>query len=125
MLKGSLELAAGTDAEYLALGDGSRLLNASTMLHSARVIAKIASIEPGKGLSPTADSNATSPAPSSLGTVPYRSTPGLTAPSQSGKLPASRDFPTLTSSAAHEPSSLCRVANAVPPPVAAAVARTS
>lgn len=49
VLAGPLELEAGMDAEYLLLKDGTRLLNASTMRHSARVAAKIASIEPGKG----------------------------------------------------------------------------
>lgn len=48
-LKGDLELGAGVDAERLALPDGSELFNASTMRHSEEVIAKIAGIEPGKG----------------------------------------------------------------------------
>lgn len=43
------ELGHGTDAEYLLLPDGRRLLNGSTMRHSQRVRDKIAQIEPGGG----------------------------------------------------------------------------
>lgn len=46
---GALEIAAGTDAERLELADGTELLNASTMRHCATVIEKIAKIPPGKG----------------------------------------------------------------------------
>jgi DNA (cytosine-5)-methyltransferase 1 len=42
-------LPAGEDAEYRLLDDGLVLLNGSTMRHSPKVVAKIASIEPGKG----------------------------------------------------------------------------
>jgi DNA (cytosine-5)-methyltransferase 1 len=49
VLRGDLELPAGTLAEPLFLDDGSVIPNASTMLHSRAVIEKIAAIEPGKG----------------------------------------------------------------------------
>jgi DNA (cytosine-5)-methyltransferase 1 len=48
-LRGVLELPSGTAAERLVLDDGTELLNASTMAHSEAVIAKIAQIERGKG----------------------------------------------------------------------------
>ncbi len=48
-LRGALELEAGTDAEWRLLEDGTELLNASTMKHGDSVIAKIREIEPGKG----------------------------------------------------------------------------
>lgn len=49
VLRGHLELPHSTDAEYEELGDGSVLLNASTMRHSDRVIEKIKEIKPGQG----------------------------------------------------------------------------
>lgn len=49
VLRGDLEIPAGTLAEPLFLDDGSMIPNASTMVHSGAVIAKIAAIEPGKG----------------------------------------------------------------------------
>ncbi|HEY5988557.1 MAG TPA: DNA cytosine methyltransferase, partial [Streptosporangiaceae bacterium] len=48
-LRGPLELPAGTVAEWVVREDGVELLNASTMAHSDEVMAKIAKIEPGKG----------------------------------------------------------------------------
>lgn len=48
-LSGDLELGPGEDAEWRILASGLQLLNASTMKHSKEVIAKIAGIEPGKG----------------------------------------------------------------------------
>jgi DNA (cytosine-5)-methyltransferase 1 len=42
-------LEPGVNAEYMLLADGRRLLNGSTMKHSAPVVAKIAGIRPGKG----------------------------------------------------------------------------
>jgi DNA (cytosine-5)-methyltransferase 1 len=48
-LRGDLQLPPGTAAERLVLDDGAELLNASTMAHSEAVIAKIAQIERGKG----------------------------------------------------------------------------
>jgi DNA-cytosine methyltransferase len=49
VLAGPLELPSGTDAEYLVLEDGTHLLNASTMRHSDQVIDKMAAIEAGRG----------------------------------------------------------------------------
>ncbi len=49
LLKGELEVPAGTDADRLVLRDGTEIPNASTMAHSDRVIEKIRSIESGKG----------------------------------------------------------------------------
>ncbi|HXH07169.1 MAG TPA: DNA cytosine methyltransferase, partial [Vicinamibacterales bacterium] len=43
------EVAAGTRAEYLVGDDGQEYLNLSTMAHSERVIRKIEKIEPGEG----------------------------------------------------------------------------
>lgn len=40
---------AGQDAEYYRIADGRILLNASTMQHSERVLAKISGIRPGTG----------------------------------------------------------------------------
>jgi DNA (cytosine-5)-methyltransferase 1 len=48
-LRGPLELPAGTVAEWVVREDGLELLNASTMAHSDEVKAKIAKIGPGKG----------------------------------------------------------------------------
>jgi DNA (cytosine-5)-methyltransferase 1 len=48
-LAGPLEVGAGVIAEYSVLPDGTALLNASTMKHSQAVIDKIAAIKPGKG----------------------------------------------------------------------------
>lgn len=48
-LPGLPRLAHGQDAEYYVLGDGTVLLNGSTMHHGKKVIDKIASIAPGKG----------------------------------------------------------------------------
>jgi DNA (cytosine-5)-methyltransferase 1 len=42
-------LAAGVTAEYYIHGDGSTLLNGSTMAHSERVVAKIELIKSGRG----------------------------------------------------------------------------
>jgi len=49
VLTGALELGPGQDAEYILLGDGTALLNASTMRHSEGVVAKISAIPPGGG----------------------------------------------------------------------------
>jgi len=49
LLKGDLELLAGTDADPLILEDGTMIANASTMAHSKRVVQKIARIQPGQG----------------------------------------------------------------------------
>jgi DNA (cytosine-5)-methyltransferase 1 len=43
------ELGPGENAEYRRLKDGSYLINGSTMTHSTRVIEKISKIEAGKG----------------------------------------------------------------------------
>jgi len=48
-LAGELELGPGEDAEWRVLPSGLELLNASTMRHAKAVIEKIAGIEPGKG----------------------------------------------------------------------------
>jgi DNA (cytosine-5)-methyltransferase 1 len=48
-LAGDLELGPGEDAEWRILASGLELLNASTMKHGEAVIEKIAGIEPGKG----------------------------------------------------------------------------
>lgn len=48
-LQGELELASGVDAEWLLVGDGIHLLNASTMRHSSKVVSKIKEIEAGGG----------------------------------------------------------------------------
>lgn len=48
-LAGELEFGPGEDAEWRVLPRGVELLNASTMMHSAAVVAKIAAIEPGGG----------------------------------------------------------------------------
>ncbi|MGH9920633.1 MAG: DNA (cytosine-5-)-methyltransferase [Nitrososphaerales archaeon] len=48
-LRGPLEFGPGTEAEHCVLSDGGQLLNASTMRHSEKVIAKIALIGPGEG----------------------------------------------------------------------------
>jgi len=48
-LRGALELGAGTRAEHVVLPDGTELLNASTMRHSREVIEKIKAIKPGRG----------------------------------------------------------------------------
>lgn len=48
-LRGPLALPHSTEAEYRVLPDGSVLRNASTMRHSDKVVAKIEAIEPGKG----------------------------------------------------------------------------
>jgi DNA (cytosine-5)-methyltransferase 1 len=48
-LAGDLELGPGEDAEWRVLASGIELLNASTMKHGKAVIKKIAGIEPGKG----------------------------------------------------------------------------
>lgn len=42
-------LEPGTSAEYRLLDDGRRLLNGSTMAHSQKVVDKIRKIDPGKG----------------------------------------------------------------------------
>jgi DNA (cytosine-5)-methyltransferase 1 len=49
LLRGELEVPAGTSADPLVLRDGSLLANASTMSHSAKVIRKIKAIKPGTG----------------------------------------------------------------------------
>lgn len=49
LLRGELEVPAGTAADPLVLEDGRIVPNASTMSHSPRVITKIAGIETGKG----------------------------------------------------------------------------
>jgi DNA (cytosine-5)-methyltransferase 1 len=48
-LTGHLEVDSGVVAEYRVEPDGTVLLNASTMAHSPKVIRKIAAIESGKG----------------------------------------------------------------------------
>ena len=48
-LRGPLALPHSTDAEYCVLPDGFVLRNASTMRHSDKVVSKIKEIEPGKG----------------------------------------------------------------------------
>lgn len=48
-LAGDLEFGLGEDAEWRVLPSGVELLNASTMMHSPAVVAKIAAIEPGGG----------------------------------------------------------------------------
>ena len=49
LLCGELELPAGMDADPVVLEDGSLVPNASTMSHSREVIRKISRIAPGKG----------------------------------------------------------------------------
>ena len=49
LLKGELELGPGMEAEYVVLESGGVLLNASTMSHSKTVIDKIKKIGSGKG----------------------------------------------------------------------------
>jgi DNA (cytosine-5)-methyltransferase 1 len=49
LLSGDLEVPAGSVADRLVLGDGTEIANASTMAHSSRVLAKIRGIKPGKG----------------------------------------------------------------------------
>jgi len=49
LLRGELEVPAGTDADPLILADGRLVPNASTMAHSQKVVAKIVEIEAGKG----------------------------------------------------------------------------
>jgi len=48
-LKGLPSYRPGVDAEWIPQPDGTALTNASTMRHSQRVIDKIKSIAPGKG----------------------------------------------------------------------------
>lgn len=49
LLRGELELGPGIDADPLVLHEGDLVPNASTMSHSPEVVAKIAAIAPGKG----------------------------------------------------------------------------
>lgn len=48
-LQGLPVLGPGENAEYFALADGSILLNGSTMAHSSKVVSKIEQIKPGRG----------------------------------------------------------------------------
>jgi DNA (cytosine-5)-methyltransferase 1 len=48
-LRGLPSFGPGVEAERYSLADGSTVLNASTMAHSDRVVAKIRDIEPGGG----------------------------------------------------------------------------
>lgn len=49
LLRGILEVPAGSETDVLVLEDGSLMANVATMTHSTRVIKKIAGIPPGKG----------------------------------------------------------------------------
>lgn len=49
LLRGVLEVPAGWENDYLLLEDGSLVANTATMAHSKLVIKKIARIQPGKG----------------------------------------------------------------------------
>jgi DNA (cytosine-5)-methyltransferase 1 len=49
VLRGALEVPAGSADDCLVLGDGALLANAATMAHSKKVIDKISQIEPGRG----------------------------------------------------------------------------
>jgi DNA (cytosine-5)-methyltransferase 1 len=49
VLRGVLEFPAGSRVDVVVLEDGSLMANVSTMAHSERVVAKIARIAPGKG----------------------------------------------------------------------------
>jgi DNA (cytosine-5)-methyltransferase 1 len=122
-LRGVLELAPGTPAEWRVLEDGTELLNASTMVHSAEVIAKIAEIQPGKGpisyrrlerdLARTlvAGHRALPVHPWLDRTISVR---------EAARIQGFRDDYVFCGPRAEQP---LQVANAVPPPVASALAR--
>jgi DNA (cytosine-5)-methyltransferase 1 len=122
-LRGVLELPPGTPAEWRVLEDGTELLNASTMAHSTEVIAKIAEIQPGKGpisyrrlerdLARTlvAGHRALPVHPWLDRTISVR---------EAARIQGFRDDYVFCGPRAEQP---LQVANAVPPPVASALAR--
>lgn len=122
LLRGELELDAGVDADPLVLDDGTLIPNASTMNHSRQVQAKIAGIAPGKGpisyrrLEPdiartlVAGHRAMPVHPWLNRTISVR---------EAARIQGFRDDYVFCGPRANQP---LQVANAVPPPLAAALA---
>jgi DNA (cytosine-5)-methyltransferase 1 len=116
-------LAAGVKAEYYRLPDGGRLLNGSTMSHSPRVIRKIAKIKPGEG--PISYRRLESDAARTL-IAGHRALPvhpwldRTISVREAARIQGFRDGYVFCGLPSVQP---LQVANAVPPAVAAAVAR--
>jgi DNA (cytosine-5)-methyltransferase 1 len=117
------EVGTGIQAEYVRMDDGSTLLNASTMAHSDAVIEKITRIRPGKGplsyrrlgidLAPTliAGHRALPVHPWLDRTISVR---------EAARIQGFEDAYVFCGRRSTQP---LQVANAVPPPLAGAVAR--
>lgn len=121
-LRGVLELPAGTAAEPLIPDDGSLIPNASTMAHSPAVIAKIAAIDPGQG--PISYRRLESDTARTL-VAGHRALPvhpwldRTISVREAARIQGFRDDYVFCGPRANQP---LQVANAVPPPVAKAVA---
>lgn len=122
-LSGPLELGVGVDAEYLVLPSGETLLNASTMRHSPGVVAKIEAIEAGKG--PISYRRLERDVARTL-VAGHRAMPvhpwlhRTISVREAARIQGFGDGYVFCGPRAEQP---LQVANAVPPPVAAAVAR--
>jgi DNA (cytosine-5)-methyltransferase 1 len=123
VLAGPLELCEGVAAEHRVLPDGTTLLNASTMKHSPKVVAKITAIKPGKG--PISYRRLERDVARTL-VAGHRAMPvhpwmdRTISVREAARIQGFRDDYVFCGPRAEQP---LQVANAVPPPVARAVAR--
>ena len=123
VLAGPLEFGVGVVAEHCILPGGITLLNASTMKHSEAVVGKIAAIKPGKG--PISYRRLDRDVARTL-VAGHRAMPvhpwldRTISVREAARIQGFRDDYVFCGPRAEQP---LQVANAVPPPVARAVAR--